>query len=113
MTLPEQTIRNMTAEELAVYAEASCDYSQDTMQAMQMSFDSTLESTQESLDEANENVERLEAALKIALNDLKKIRKLSDEWLEDERSVGEASEKVMCRIDSIADGGIDKIVNEL
>jgi len=51
--------------------------------------------------------------LKIALNDLKKIRKLSDDWLEDERSVGEASEKVMCRIDSIADGGIDKIVNEL
>src|SRR5690554_3030058 len=115
MNLSEQTLRNMTTDELLSVAESTAS---DAMDRMVFEFltertQKSLQDSQDELEEKQEEIDELRDQLKDAKEALEKIIKIASEALEDDDSNYQQMFKALMRVDDIAFEAKEEIVEGL
>ena len=114
MNLSQQTIRNMTTDELLNAAECLESIDRLTFSYISEKVSQDFQDIQDDLVSMTEARDEVEEEVDFAALSLRKIRELSDEILEDEnQNDPEKLIKVLCKINSLADGAFDQIRGDL
>ena len=110
MNLSQQTLRNMTTEELLNTAETVESIDRLTFIYISEKIQADFEDVQDELKEAVKSLEEVEGNLSDAAKAFREISKMASEILDDgsENDLDKII-KVLCKIDSIADGKADQI----
>jgi len=113
MNLPEQTLRNMTTDELLIACESMENIDRLTFSYISERFEKSLQDSQDELEEQQGEINELSDQLKDAKEALEKIHKIASEMVEEGDPNYQSMLKAIMRVDDIAFEAKEEIVEGL